>query len=85
MSFCFFCRHIAGGVSIYSISTIFSPFCFVLFRLVAVGCAVIDMVRGGSSAKNLGIVLISVTLMYTPSFSALVLPVGFSIWFLSPR
>lgn len=29
--FLLFYRHIAGGVSIYSISTIFSLFCFVLF------------------------------------------------------
>lgn len=37
---------------------------------------------GRGRKRNLGIVLISVTLMYTPPFSALVLRVGVDVWFL---
>lgn len=45
--FLLFYRHIAGGVSIYSISTIFSLFCFFFspFRLVAAGCVGFGVVQ----------------------------------------
>lgn len=74
VSFCFFLSTYSGRrlYLLYLLFLVLSA----LFRLVAVGCAVFDVVKG---RRNLGIVLISVTLMYTPSFSALVLPVGVGV------